>query len=447
VPPDADAAHIGFGLFSLDAETIRMNMKDAEVSAEGHVVLSSPDGLFNADSARFNTVTKAGYLDRVTGCFEPFRFAAQSMTMDANGTKQVQRVHLTTCLHEHPHYALQARDFTVDGDGRFRVRKAGLAIGGHRLATLPSIHGKIGGKSAEIASPALTGGVSSIDGTYVAVNYEYSLADDRDFLLTGRTGTAGLVRGRASYTQPLKLGGDLDDGTISLHTSWKEDVQNRLIASDLFVDQRLEKLTISRLPALQAFFPTLPLRGSLDGFALRLGAGFGRYREDPTNVKKQRSQLWSVLVSPKVKAGPLRAYGEFGLRTAFYPGEGHTTNVLQLTLETPPELPAYLNLSYLRRRERGTSPFLFDRVLMPDELYSEVEFPVKKGSQWWLNLANRYDLDSGRSRDFAATAIYKLDCISYGLTYNRAGRSFGVGMVLNAFGSFHKGVGGIGFTQ
>jgi hypothetical protein len=448
VPTEEPNAHVTYGDFSLDAQTIRIDIAKNELAADGDVTLAGRDGVFTADSARYNTTTGAGYLDRVRGCFEPFRFAAQSMSIDTTRTKQIQRAHLTTCALEHPHYELVAKDFVVQGDGRFRARHTGIAVAGHRLFSIPVIRGKVGGHSAEISKPALTGGVSRLDGTYLAMNYDYPVDDESNFSITGRTGTQGIFRGSAAYEQPLRMGKHLDDGTIALHVTWKEDVENRLIASDKLVDDRLKALTISRLPALQVAFPTLPLLGSAEGFTLRLGGGFGRYREHPTNVTANRAQAWTVIGSPTVPvSGNLRLHGELGLRGAFYSDQHHSTSVLQLTLESPPEKERYVNVTYLRRREDGTTPFLFDRVLMPDELYTEVEFPLTKDSSWWLNLSNRLDLETITSRDFTITAIYKLDCISYGLTYNRAAESIGVGLVLNTFGSFHKGVGSIGFTQ
>ncbi|HOS42911.1 MAG TPA: hypothetical protein PK794_04395, partial [Armatimonadota bacterium] len=448
IQAETSAARVTVGPYALDAQTIRVNLAAGDLTAEGEVVMTGPDGVFTADSLRYNMETEAGHLDRVMGCFAPFRFAAQSMSLDAQGTKQIQRARLTTCARAHPHYELRARSFVVQDSGQFRARHTALAMAGHRIVNIPSIRGKVGGGGAEIAQPALTGGVSGIDGTYLAVNYAAPVGDDRDLRITGRAGTEGLFRGHASYTQPFAVRDTLTDGTVALHVSVKEDVENRLVAGDRLVDERLERLTISRLPALQVAFPALPLRGELEGYALRVGGGLGRYREEPTDVTANRAQAWAVLTSPAVQVGGnLRLRGELGLRGAVSGGQQHGTSVLQLTLDTPPEKAGYVNLSYLRRRESGTSPFLFDRVAMPDELYTEYEFPLGKDSPWWLNVANRLDLETLKSRDYSVTAIYKLDCISYGLTYNYAAKSVGVGLVLNAFGSFHKGVGGVGFSQ
>jgi hypothetical protein len=448
MPPAEPRSRVQYEDFLLDAHTIRMGVDRKDIYAEGDVYLSGLEGVFTASSLRYNLHTHSGYLDSPRGYVDPFRLSADSMSVDTAGTKQIQRATLTTCTREHPHYALMARDMVLTKEGRFRTRHVGVALAGHRLFSIPAVRGKIGLHKSQEIHPTLSGGISHLDGTYAAVNYDTDLGARDTLNLTARAGTAGRIRGAVTLSRPVELGNNLDDGELSLHLSWREDIQNRLVSSDTIPQETLEELTISRLPAVQLSLPTLPVTRSANPFVANIGAGYGNYREDPTHVTSDRGQLWGILTTPALNIGPTRLYGKLGARTAIYTPGHHDVTVSQLSLESQPKADRYFNLSYLRRTEHGASPFLFDRVDLPDELYAETEQPLfREHSPWWLNVAVRYDLNRNAVRNTTLTAIYKLDCISYGLRYDTATRGIGLGIVLNAFSTFHHGPGTVGFTQ
>ena len=245
----------------------------------------------------------------------------------------------------------------------------------------------------------------------------------------------------------MKLNDHWGKGIATLIISQHEDVANRQVSADLLQDNRLENLTISRLPALTVAFDPIRLSGSGKETKLRLGAGVGHYVEDPTSVSRLRGQVWGIVDTPHLKLGALEAYGELGARSAFYGSSTHGTYATQVTLATKRKSDVYANVSLLHRRESGFSPFLFDRVLVPDELYTEVELPLWKKSPLRLDVVNRQDLSRGHSTQLLTTLSFRGDCLSYGITYNSASKGFGLGMVLNGFGNFRHGAGSIGFTQ
>jgi len=157
-------------------------------------------------------------------------------------------------------------------------------------------------------------------------------------------------------------------------------------------------------------------------------------------------QMWAALRTPAYKAGPLQIRGEFGAQQAFYDADKHTVAISQLTLESLPQARNYFSVTYVARTESGTTPFLFDRVLIPQELYSQCEIPLGRGP-WSVGLSNRLDLEQKETRDIGISAIYRQDCLSYGLTYSAVGKTIGLGIIVNAFGTFRKSPGHVTFTE
>lgn len=447
-PPAVTRPSIVRGNLRLDADTMSMDADNPTFTAAGNVQLASPQGLFNASRASYNTQSRIGLLDNAKGFFTPFHFFAQSLTLDPKHGERLQNGSLTTCNHEeHPHYQLLVRDFRLYPDNRYDARRVTLQVAGHKLITIPRIRGQLNDKDTAIAKPAISFGESHLDGAFVAFQHQLPLGPRTDLNINARLGTENLLRGGLFLEQRFTLPGSFARGKISFVNTLREDVSNRLIDGDPKTAAILPNLAISRLPALEGDLDKIRLPGLLHGFSLHLGAGTGSYHEYPTGVVSSRTQAWGIARSPSVNFGPLRLYGEYGVRDAHYPDSSYWTHIGSINLESSPTAPTYLNLAYLQRSASGQTPFLFDQVQIPNELFSEFEMPVTRNGLWRLGFWHRLDLTDGETRDYNVTAIYHMDCISYGLSYDRASRSFGVSLVLNAFGSFRRPAPGVGFTQ
>lgn len=362
----------------------------------------------------------------------------------------IRQAVITTCDNplDHHHYDLRAKEITILPGDRYIARNVAVYLAGHRLFNIPSLSGRLTDQRPKIPLPSVTFGRNKTDGPYIGTSYSTGLGTSTTLAIDWRQGTQNSLRGNISLTHPLAGTRVNSPGVATLMTSWHEDVQNQLISSSEVPDDLLDKLTISRLPAVQLSFEPVALPGAFHNSTVSYGMSGGRYHEEPTNITQWRGQLWGIFESPHYQVGPLQAYGRAGLRRAFYDGgQSHGAGVMQLSLETPESSDIYFAASWLRRRESGSTPFLFDRVLMPDELATEVEFPLWKKSSWRLGLMNRQDLTHHTSRDFAITGIYRGDCLSYGVTYNPSEKGFSFGVILNGLDSFHKRPGTIAFTQ
>lgn len=432
--------------FSLSADKIAYDGNTQDFIADGSAEIQAPQGVFTANTIRYNFAKKTGYLECAQGNVEPFHFSAENLTLDANNLKHLQGSELTTCSRENPHYALRARDFVVKPDNRYEARHVSIVFGGRRLFTIPRLAGDLSNDEEEEDRPPLLVGSSSIDGVYLATLYDYPLSDDAGVLLSGRFGTKKVLRGDLSLYKKIALSPSVT-GAVSLRLTEREDDINRITDGDGEDDASLELLTVSRLPSVQVTLDPIPLNGALQGFTVRGGASAGRFREAPTGVTANRAQLWATLRTPAYRLGSLQARAEFGAQQALYPEDDYRIGIAQLALESPADADTYFSLRYIYRQEDGQTPFRFDRVLMPQELYTEVELPIPGSKTWRLGLSNRLDLERQTSRGLGVMAIYKLDCMSYALSYNTVGQTFGIGFVLNAFGDFRTRAGAIKFTE
>ena len=431
--------------YLVKANTITFLNASDEIQAVGDAEINSPEGDFSAADLHFNTRTHSGYLDAVRGTLDVFRFHADYMSLDEKKVKHVRQAALTTCTHQPPHYQLLAKDLFLYPDRRFEARQMALEIGGHRLFTLPRISGDLSGQSGSTVNPTLTAGSSSIDGVYVGTQYTYPLAPTTNLAMEARIGTAGLLRGEVALNQSFALDNHAA-GILSLVGANRVDAGS-VLTSGSTTDARYERLTYSRLPALLVAMKPIPFAGSLQGYSLCLGGGTGRYAEQPTGVTADRTQFWGAVKSPTWPLGFAQFHAELGQQVAFYPSSTHGVTEAVLSLESRPKADLYFDLSLVRAQQTGETPFLFDNVISPTELFSEVELPIAKGSPWRLGLWDRMDLPTGFQRDYSISAIYLQDCLGYALTYRAVEHSIGVGMVINAFGNFHHHMGGVGFVQ
>ncbi|MHB0937605.1 MAG: hypothetical protein ACYC6A_14555 [Armatimonadota bacterium] len=445
-PLDDNRALISRPPYALRADEISYNAESQEFVADGNAEISAPQGQFTAGNIHYNFLKNTGYLECARGAVAPFFFCADTLTLDAKNTKHMQGSQLTTCSREHPHYALHARDVVVKPDNHYEARHVALSFGGRRLFTIPRLAGDLSKEETEDSRPPLLVGLSKLDGVYLATLYDYPLSENTGVLLSGRFGTKQVLRGDLSLYKNVTLSPTVT-GAVSLRVTGREDAPNRVTGQEGEEDETFQSLTVSRLPAVQALLDPVPLKGDLQGFSVRAGASAGRYHETPTDVTANRAQLWATLRTPAYRLGPAEIRAEFGAQHAFYPEDKHQVGIAQFVIESPQDADKYFSLRYIYRKENGQTPFRFDRVVVPQELYSEVEFPIPGSNTWRLGLSNRLDLEQKTSRGLGIMAIYRLDCISYALSYNTVGQTFGVGFVLNAFGNFHTRAGAVRFTE
>ncbi len=450
LPRGGRAAVAHYGDYFITADHIDFNVETQLVEAKGNVHLKSPDGVFTATEATYDPRTKKGELRDAAGGFQPYLFSAREVHYNSKDVMHIDDAALTTCVEKHPHYRFIARRVDVYPNSEMVAHHVTLEVDGHRTITLPLIHGNPlePDRANAIAHPSQYIGTSELDGYFVATRYSVDFNRSTRIALEGRVGTANLFRGGIYLRHDFTLPGQTRPSQVAFVVSRKEDVENRMVDGDnVTFPFSLGQLALDRTPGVQVALAPLPLPGKLHPFTITLGGSAGYYREEPTGVSFARGQTTAIVSTPVLRMGPLNLYGQYGAATSVAGGLLHLAHAGVITLETAPTFPIYGCLSFERRREAGATPFIFDRVLVPDELISEVEVPIVPGGLFRVDLWNRLDADTRKFRDLGASLILHTDCISYSLSYNLAAKAISGGIVLNAMGNFHHGVGGVAFTQ
>jgi hypothetical protein len=319
-----------------------------------------------------------------------------------------------------------------------------------RLFSLAHYDGQLSNTNGNIMPSYLpqlaTVGSDTLDGSYLGLHYRIPLTQEKLLDINGRIGTEQLIRGTVTLSRPFSLLPHGANGTIALVVGYHESVDNLITGTDAKTNVAYNELTISRLPVLNATMAPLHLPDGLHNFTLRLGGGLGEYSEQPTGVTAFRGQFWGIFDTRRFRLGPLDLYGEYGARSAIYAKSTLSTTVTKVSLETPLTSPIYANMSYFHRQDTGSTPFLFDQVLIPDEAYTEMSVPIFK-SPFYLDILNREDLSVWSSRDFQVSLLYANDCMAYGLSFDTVTKGFNFQFQFAKKGPYHRGVSGVGFTQ
>ena len=365
---------------------------------------------------------------------------------------RVDNAILTTCDMSigQRHYEIRARTLYVFANGLYRAEGLAFYLAGKRIFALDHYEAKMTTADSTLMPSYLpqriTFGSSVIDGSYLGLRYLISLDHANTLEINGRFGKHQIIRGTASVSHPFFLTPHSASSMLSLVVGYHEDVDNLITGTDEKTNVAYSHLTVSRLPVIEMTMAPFRFPNSLHPFRLRIGGSVGEYREQPTEVTEFRSQAWGIFELPRFRLGPVDFYGAYGARGAFYGNSTLGTFVTKLALETPMATSLYANISYFHRQDSGTTPFLFDRVLLSDEVYTEISVPISN-TPFRVDVQNREDIAGWTSRAFQLIMLYSNDCMSYGLSYTTVTKGFAFQFQLAAKAPFHRGASGFGFTQ
>lgn len=380
-----------------------------------------------------------------------FHLHARNIIIKKGENPYMEDAEITTCDEFNPHYHLEMRSGDITETGLIQANKVSFYLGNTRLLTLPYLKGSLFSKDDNSTLPTISVGYNPDDGPHLQAKIRTTVIDDSNTLqIATKIGMAGQFRAAIVLAHVVALPNNSGTGTFTLSATRNEDISANIPELNDISNTALRNVTLNREPALKLDVSPVLLGNALPGTTFRMGGSIGRYREEPADISGSRMQAWGIIGSPVINVGELRAHADFGYQTAQYSGgEHHTVAATMLTIETDPRVPlAYGNLSYIQRNEGGSTPYQFDRVQVPRELYSEFEYPISKDRCTKLAVWNRFDLDSERFRSVNLTATYNLDCIAYGVTYDAASKNFSLGFKLNFLDTFRKGgIGRLSFAQ
>ena len=115
-------------------------------------------------------------------------------------------------------------------------------------------------------------------------------------------------------------------------------------------------------------------------------------------------------------------------QTVYSPGDALTVGYLRLTTALSRSDIEGLSLSYIRRVSAGSSPFVFDRVDVADELRVDVRHRLNPA--WRFQVIDRYDLERRMVKDMEVSATRTAHCLEYTVGWRKLRGSFFIGIGL-----------------
>ncbi|NLF19620.1 MAG: hypothetical protein GX595_20510 [Lentisphaerae bacterium] len=160
---------------ALDADVVDVNLKTKDVSARGNVLLRRDDYEWRGDAVSGNVGTKQfafGTFGVKTGVWHGTGEAGSHAT---DGTARVDRVRLSTCDLEEPHYSLQARRVLHYPDGKFRAYHVVYRVGSVPVFYWPVVFGD---SRPQVGSVSIRPGYSSDLGAFLMIGRTWQVTPE-----------------------------------------------------------------------------------------------------------------------------------------------------------------------------------------------------------------------------------------------------------------------------
>ena len=318
---------------------------------------------------------------------------------------------VTSCDREHPHYRIDASQVVVDrAAGRAVVRGAQLDLYGFRVPLWPRFSVGLGGQGPR-QLPIAWPGYSSRGG--------YSVPFQRTF--TGPDSPLE-VRGWLRLQQKAK-----PEPGLAVRRVWG-DVEYGLdweLRRRTYTDLTANNILLGTLPELSASGEWAASGPGRPRVTARLGAG--QFRELAAGrageVEARRLDLRGELFWGQDARDELDGWwAGLSLRgSAYDDGSSYGAAGASVGRGLALGTSTHLALSYAQALQVGRTPFFFDDTDLRRELTCDLVADV--GRDWSVRAKGRYDLDRGRLPDYTVGLARHAHCLTWGLSYESAGRS------------------------
>lgn len=455
-------------------DRLLLTADDAEGRPDGDIVVRGGFRLVREDSVltgrelTMNVATETGSLVGARAEIGNMRLTGGKLTFTNEGGLVASQASFTTCAHERPDYRIAAREIRLTENGTVTARGVSLFVGKTPVLAVPWMQRNfkrrvqsafpLPGYSKETGIK-LRVGSNIVSRPEAAMTYEIvaslhqspfgNVTYERDLGRVSKETLPPNTR-KVAMSDPLpsalEMHPTLESGYRDL---WDED--HRLVAYAALgakeaVGNRIRTdLRLSRYPeiGLSGFRSGVrrpsnsgaqqasrsvsgPAVADRWGYHWDLSAGW--YRELPTDAQAGRLALRTGVASPSWTVLPrLELRAGLAMTGALYDRD-RSYGVISPEAEARwnAARSVQLGIAYRQQRERGTTPFVVDRV----DVRNEMRLYCQGGQPGWdFSLALAYDTDRMRAYDTNVVLRRKLDCMEVGVSYRS--RSQGLGLILN----------------
>ena len=460
----------------LTADKLEYEALNNRLTATGKVTLFRPDGIFTGSEVTIDLNTRVGSIKNAQIESDYFQMRGELIQALADGSYTLTNGEFTTCIHGRPDYKIKVRQATIDPKKYIRAKRVQLFLGNFALPVLPSFKRNLT-KSSSVALP--TPGYSKNEGLTFRLQDspidEPSRSIDYDLRLNFKELPTGFVsyqtdlgRTPPNANSPRALLPTLSDPLSGLlerinaptYQEYTESHYNEVslprnsfyatLQNEQFVyNRRRSDLSVSRLPEAGVQFvnilghtPKLEEKESnrelTSGEALRrqipnapallnITVAAGYLHEFPTDVEHGRLSVRSNLASQPILLGK-----RLGLRlgvtqflNAYSNGNLYHMLSPEVELDYTPTRTSVFNIAYRYALENGSTPFLFDRR----DIRNEVRLQYQVTGPWGFGIVSKWDADRSRAYDTELSVVRNFDCLRVGVAYRA--RSQSINLIFN----------------
>jgi hypothetical protein len=429
------SASLMSGAFPVKFEANVIEQKGSSLTAQGNVLMLSCDRRLTASEVHYDWST---------------------------GRAELKNATLTTCANPRPDYHIEAESLVLMAPNRIKARKAAFFLGRTRIIMLPSLRMRIGGRRQ---ATDLFPRPSYDKDAGLGVSQRLLLMDsDRAFAtavlrFSAKNGFEGDFESAFGFDgyltptplQPLTFPAYRADGLaipvpISRISCYEERPSEatrlrgfaRVSSHFRTYNAHDPNLLIYRQPELGLSYSAPAITMGKYTLDSRLPVepvaelSWGRYTEvlgaGPLNRRDFGFSIPVNLatVGPRTVIQPIVQFSQSNYET----GQSYTWGAASVGLNHLRPDGTFHGIRYIKRGQRGSTPFQFDQLYVLDEVQAAVQFH-KNGNT--LGLVAGYDIGNKALYDWSALLAHSTDCVGVSLSWSNLERKivFGVQLLSN----------------
>ena len=442
-----------------------------DIIVKGKIKLERAEGLTQGTiigrALTYRYMSRTGVVLDATAQLERALLTGEKIEIREDQSLRALQAYFTTCTAPRPHFHITAREITVNNKRTVTAKHVTFWLGRTRIVTLPSIRKSF---SKGVENPIPLPGYSKenliqfrlkndlVEQPNRLFNYDVVIGlkrtpqaafiyetdlgkpdEDASPPRTRKFSTAEPLRSALESSPPLLVGSLPEDQTkrASFYTIAST-------GSFVFNRQRTD-LRVARFPEIGVSFRnilnrTQPTLGDQPKSAFGVGfispanwfvnaeLGLGYFQEQPTHTRSTRLGFRTDATSPLFRvAGPLYArYGGTLWSNVYDQDKTYTLIAPESELVYLLRANTLIGAAFKHQFDFGTSPFVFDRLDVANELRLRYGFV---GANWAYDAVVKYDISHFRAYDNIFGIRRRLDCLEYGVQYRT--RNQGFSLVLN----------------
>lgn len=255
---------IASGNASFEMEDILVKADQITVFSNENFILAEGTGLtikigeqlFEGSRLEFNYQNMTGSLEDMHSRINELSINGSRISLVKTGNYEIEKVQLTPCKFEEPHYSITAKKVIVYPGDRITARGVWLNFAGHKVFYLPSYTLKYHSETASFENTSFVNELGYRDGIYLTMVYPYEFSGDFSGEIRGEINQYGDKN--IVMENILKLKPDLfllnsylyqyiieDDGTLSRKNEMKAGLNFKRQGIDIYTGIKKDFLSES----------------------------------------------------------------------------------------------------------------------------------------------------------------------------------------------------------